>query len=200
MNVMNDLNIPPDPPETWKAKLSRIVMDYVLPYGVPYVIPIFLAWKYTRPSSAGTEEDETESLRVRLVDMKKQLKNFQGHVTNVECAELRQLKQIDHDLDRISKMLVERQDIFCSPIRRRELREKVERDLRDFAYTRSYEKDLHLYRDLEDILARDQHCGRTKEENGCLMWVYLDLWRTKTRLMAQDRVLREVKKYQAEPK
>ena len=42
MNILNDLNIPPDPPETWQAKLGRLFKDYVLPYGVPYVIPLVL--------------------------------------------------------------------------------------------------------------------------------------------------------------
>lgn len=40
---MNDLNILPDAPETWQAKISRLVRDVFLPYAVPYVIPAFLS-------------------------------------------------------------------------------------------------------------------------------------------------------------
>nr|XP_054755772.1 coiled-coil domain-containing protein 127-like [Lytechinus pictus] len=194
MNIMNDLNILPDPPETWQAKISRLVRDVFLPYAVPYVIPAFLSWKVSRGLHVDPN-DKISSLQAEIRRLKFEIENFHGHITDTQQKEYQKHIQMNRDLDAISNMLEERQDIYCSPFKHKETRLKLEKKLREYAVERPYERELKLFSGIEEILEKDCHCGTDRSENGCLMWVYMELWRTRARLNMQENVILKMRAY-----
>ena len=135
------------------------------------------------------------SLQAEVHELNQKDKDYRGHATAVQKEEQEKLRDIYRDLDAIKEMLTDRQDIFCSPFKRKETRKVVEKNLKKFVVNRSYEKDMHLYSGIEEILEHDNHCGNSRQENGCLMWVYMELWRIKARLKMQENVLSEIKDF-----
>lgn len=196
---MNDLNILPDQPETWQAKISRLVRDVFLPYAVPYVIPAFLSWKIMRGHHADPD-DRIASLQAEIRRLQQEIEGFQGHITKTQRQQYQKHIQINRDLDAISNMLEERQDIYCSPFRYKDTRLKAEKKLREYVVERPYEKELKLFSGMEEILEKDTHCGINRGENGCLMWVYMDLWRTRARLNMQENVVLKMRTYDSKSK
>lgn len=101
------------------------------------------------------------------------------------------VQEIYKDLDDIAEQLQRRQDIFCSNFVRKNNRQHIEENLKEFTYSRDYDKELRLHSGLMDILKFDNNCDSYRNHrNGCLMWVYLDMWRNMARLRKYQRIER----------
>lgn len=94
-------------------------------------------------------------------------------------------------LKELESQLVERQNIYCSYIQRREQRREVEKSMLRKASKVPIGAELDLVSDLNDIFDRDTHCAdvlnEDKRKNGSLMWVYLKYWRLQVSLQKHKR-------------
>lgn len=94
-------------------------------------------------------------------------------------------------LKELEGQLVERQNIYCSYIQRREQRREMEKSMMRKAAKGLFGAELDLVSDLNDIFDRDTYCAdilnEDKKKNGSLMWVYLRYWRLQVSLQKHKR-------------
>lgn len=94
-------------------------------------------------------------------------------------------------LKELECQLVERQNIYCSYIQRREQRREIEKSMMRKAAKGLIGAEVDLVSDLNDIFDRDTHCAdvlnEDKKKNGSLMWVYLKYWRLQVSLQKHKR-------------
>lgn len=94
-------------------------------------------------------------------------------------------------LKELESQLVERQNIYCSYVQRREQRREMEKSMLRKAAKGPIGAELDLVSDLNDIFDRDTHCADflnvDKRKNGSLMWVYLKYWRLQVSLQKHKR-------------
>lgn len=100
-------------------------------------------------------------------------------------------KQAVDTLKELESQLVERQNIYCSYIQRREQRREMEKSMLRKASKVPIGAELDLVSDLNDIFDRDTHCAdvlnEDKRKNGSLMWVYLKYWQLQVSLQKHKR-------------
>ncbi|XP_051729229.1 coiled-coil domain-containing protein 127-like [Ctenopharyngodon idella] len=90
----------------------------------------------------------------------------------------------------VEKLLMQRQQAFCSHFVYHSWREQLERDL--MAYTAKHPlAHLKMENDLRDIFNNDQSCAEylntDQRKNGSLMWLYLRYWRLQLALQTHQR-------------
>lgn len=83
-------------------------------------------------------------------------------------------------LKELEGQLVERQSIYCSLTKSRELRKDMEESMLLKVAREPIGRELQLESNLRDIFRRDTYCADwhnvDKRKNGSLMWVYLKYW------------------------
>ncbi|XP_071854186.1 coiled-coil domain-containing protein 127-like isoform X2 [Apostichopus japonicus] len=181
----------------WLSTVYRMTSDYFIPFLLP-AATAFAGWLANRKYAAKVQQNEV--LKGELTRLLEEIKEGQkvGNIFSVEDGskrmdiireEDREVSAIHKDLEEISQLLQERQDIYCSVFTRRKLRHQIEEDLKGFAFSRKYDKDIRLYRGLVDIFQYDNHCDSYgSHRNGCVMWVYMDMWRNMARLRKYQRI------------
>lgn len=94
-------------------------------------------------------------------------------------------------LKELESQLVERQNVYCSHIQRREHRVEMEKNMLLKVIKDPIGGELDLESDLSDIFKRDKHCAEflnmDKRKNGSLMWVYLKYWQLQVTLQKHKR-------------
>ncbi|XP_005065479.1 coiled-coil domain-containing protein 127 [Mesocricetus auratus] len=92
----------------------------------------------------------------------------------------------------VGEALVERQNIYCSPILPRSKRLELEKKLLVRSSVDPVAADLDMAAGLYDIFKHDKHCGdvwnTNKCKNGKLMWMYLKYWELLIELKKFKRV------------
>ncbi|CAO2622000.1 Coiled-coil domain-containing protein 127 [Lemmus lemmus] len=82
-------------------------------------------------------------------------------------------------LKEVGEALVERQNIYCSPVLPRSAKLQLEKSLLVRSSVDPVAADLEMAASLSDIF-RHKHCGdvwnTNKRQNGRLMWMYLKYW------------------------
>ncbi|XP_077990751.1 uncharacterized protein LOC144445074 [Glandiceps talaboti] len=208
MNNWNNLNIPPDH-ESWQRKVCRLATQFIIPVILP-ASTAFVVWLGHR-KSLGTEsstpakltsnrEVQTEKEAVnhtanaQVLEAKRlnlYLKERLKYEQQVQVEEEKELQGILEDLKYVRKMMVSRQDIYCSTWTPREGRKRIEKDLLVYTYNKHYDKELSFYPGMLKVLdARhgDTHCGSSKAENGSLMWEWLDGMEAKAHVRKYQRI------------
>lgn len=180
---------------------SNKVYEKTCEYLIPLLIPVttaFVGWYANRKCAAKVKQNE--ALKGELTRLREDIRDAPSlrSLPSVEDKSKRaeimkeedqELMTIRKDLDKISKLLEERQDIYCSVFTRRKNRHKIEEDLKSFAFSRRYDKDIRLYSGLVDIFQFDSHCDNYgSHRNGCMMWVYMDMWCNMARLRKYQRI------------
>ncbi|XP_022104524.1 coiled-coil domain-containing protein 127-like [Acanthaster planci] len=209
----NDLNIPPTEEPIGK-KLSRIASQLLIPVLLP-ASSIFFGWLAQRRISIQLNQLQKE--KERIADLKEDVDFLQDEVKNLSKRRLeleektsmttikrrclleeaiikeenQATQKILTELEELRPLLKQRQDIYCNPFKYRGPRLELESQLLFSAYFKPYDKDLGLYVGMQNILKHDQSCSQ--EGNGCLMWVYLQLWKTRAELLKHRRVAARMK-------
>ncbi|XP_071955751.1 coiled-coil domain-containing protein 127-like [Antedon mediterranea] len=184
---LNNLSLPPGD-EPWKQRLSRIFGE-AIPFLIPATTAFFL-WLAKRKENSNRQREE--ELQRELTALKQRENEFEAKNPQISFQKAlhqqdSEYRKINQDLDKIAEGLKDRQDIFCSVFKNKVDRLKVEKHLLDFGYSRPYDKDLTLYKGLKEIFEKDTHCGNTRDENGCMMWTLVDLWRAKAKLLKFEK-------------
>lgn len=95
-------------------------------------------------------------------------------------------------LKEVGEALVERQNIYCSPVLPRSTRLELEKNLLVRTSIEPVAADLDMAAGLTDIFKHDKHCGdvwnTNKHQNGRLMWLYLKYWELLVELKKFKRV------------
>nr|XP_020030373.1 coiled-coil domain-containing protein 127 [Castor canadensis] len=95
-------------------------------------------------------------------------------------------------LKEVGEALMERQNIYCSPVLPRSTRLELEKNLLVRASVDPVAADLEVASGLTDIFKHDKHCGdvwnTNKRQNGKLMWLYLKYWELVVELKKFKRV------------
>ncbi|XP_033109687.1 coiled-coil domain-containing protein 127-like [Anneissia japonica] len=190
---LNNLSHPPGD-EPWQHKLSRLASDIIIPFLIP-ASTAFLLWLAKRKENANHQKEE--DLQRQIVELKSREDELDARDTQASFYKFLQeedaeYRKINQDLDKIATGLKDRQDIYCSVFKKKEDRIKIESQLLEFAYSRPYDKNLKLYRGLNEIFAKDTHCGSSRDENGCLMWVWLDFWRMNSKLLKYEKASEKI--------
>nr|XP_006824782.1 PREDICTED: uncharacterized protein LOC102804501 [Saccoglossus kowalevskii] len=194
---MNDLNIPPDR-ESWSRKISRLATEFIVPVLLP-ASTVLIVWIGQRYKNIKNNEVHTNPQSKKKDAQLLYLKHRLGYEQKLQIEEEKEVQTILKDLEHIEQHLVQRQDIFCSSFKSKHDRKKVEDALLEYAYDQPYEKDIKLYKGLKKILDEncgDQHCGRNRYENGCLMWEWLDGMRAKVYLRKYQRIYSKMKDWE----
>ena len=143
-------------------------------------------------------EKTIHGLKEEVTDLKKQQESLKKDYKQIHTEETRDFDQVSGDLDKITAMLKRRQDIFCSRIKLRSVRTELEdKELKPFAYSQPYDKEFGLYRGVLDILENDTHCGSSIDNNGDLMWHYMNVWRAQAEMRMykkKDKRMTEIMK------
>ncbi|KAK2844236.1 hypothetical protein Q5P01_010895 [Channa striata] len=100
-------------------------------------------------------------------------------------------------LKELERLLVERQNAYCSLIQPRDQRLEMEKNMLLNVVKDPIGAELNLESDLKDIFKRDKHCAdllnMDKRKNGSLMWVYLKYWQLQVTVQkhkkAEDAIL-----------
>ncbi len=206
----NNLNIPPTE-EPISKKISRIASQRM-----PLVLPastFFIGWLAERRVSfqlsqlsekqeQQKKEAETQvhnAIQLQQEQTGRRMTSFQQKlaIEIIQKQEQHSTERILLELDELKPLLKERQQIFCNMFISRENRFPVEKKLKDITYSKPYDKELGLYKGMQDILRNDKHCGDVNHDGGkqgCLMWVYMDFWKAQIQLMKYKNIYDRVKK------
>ncbi|XP_038052203.1 coiled-coil domain-containing protein 127-like [Patiria miniata] len=209
----NDLNFPPTE-EPFVKKLSRIATQLIVPVLLP-ASSVFVGWLAQRRISVQLSElrkekqqvddlkENMESLQAEMEVLMKKRDVYEGNlgITTIKRRQLLEeailkeeeesTEKILKDLEELRPLLKQRQDIYCSSLRSRRNRWKIEEKLKRMTYAKPYDKELGLNKGMQDIFQNDKTCG--PETNGCLMWVYLDFWKTQAQLLKYKEVASRMK-------
>uniref|UniRef100_A0A4W3J275 Coiled-coil domain containing 127a n=1 Tax=Callorhinchus milii TaxID=7868 RepID=A0A4W3J275_CALMI len=83
----------------------------------------------------------------------------------------------------VERLLVDRQNLFCSHFVPRHNRLDLEKNMLYRAATDSMAKRVGIEAGLKDIFKHDKHCANPlntdKQKNGRLMWNSIEKWKTK---------------------
>ncbi|XP_071804432.1 uncharacterized protein [Asterias amurensis] len=208
----NNLNIPPTE-EPIARRISRIASQLM-----PLLLPastFFIGWLAERRVSiqlsqlsekqeqykkeAETQVNNAATPRGPLEQTGDRMTSFQRKLAIEDIQRQEELitERMMLELDDLRPLLKERQQIFCNMFTSRENRFPVEKELKDLTYSKSYDKELGLYKGMQDILRNDKHCGDVNHDGGkqgCLMWVYMDFWKAQIQLMKYKNIYDRVKK------
>lgn len=199
VNEPNDLN--KNEGQSWSVLISKLTSSVIIPILMP-TATAFIGWLAHRKYERKVKElekmnEELSSVRRELTDLKDDNRLAVSSAVHqsirasiIQEEEVR-VQEIYKDLDHIAEQLQRRQDIFCSNFVRRQNRQQIEENLKEFTDSRDYDKDLRLHSGVMDILKFDNNCDNYRNHrNGCLMWVYLDTWRNMARLRKYQRIER----------
>nr|XP_046255562.1 coiled-coil domain-containing protein 127a [Scatophagus argus] len=94
-------------------------------------------------------------------------------------------------LKELEGQLVERQNVYCSPLQPRDQRLEMEKNMLLKVVREPIGAELDLESDLKDIFKRDKYCAdllnMDKRKNGSLMWVYLRYWQLQVTVQKHKR-------------
>ncbi|XP_048224435.1 coiled-coil domain-containing protein 127 [Perognathus longimembris pacificus] len=133
-----------------------------------------------------------EQERARVLQEKSQVQPLRS--VYLSCLEEEQdwQKKAQLTLKEVGEALMERQNIYCSPVLPRRVRLQLEKNLLVRVSMDSVATDLDMAAGLTDIFKHDKHCGdiwnTNKRQNGRLMWLYLKYWELVVELKKFKRV------------
>ena len=152
---------------------------------------------------AQKENEDVRNLSEDVHNLKTELALLESQHRSFSTGELKKLQQqvlqeeqedfhkVSKDLDYLKDLLITRQRIYCSPFTSRFHRFKLEEQIKNQTYERSYDKDLGLNKGVLDIIDNEKHCG-VNGRNGHLMWVYMDLWKARAQMRMYKHVVKRI--------
>ncbi|XP_070534857.1 coiled-coil domain-containing protein 127-like [Ptychodera flava] len=143
-----------------------------------------------------------------FVDLKEQndahanyLKKRRDYEQRVLVEEEKNLQAILLDMEETERKMRKRQDIYCSRLKSKSDRDRIEKDLLNSARRQPYDKEYSFSEGMQNILDEEQgdtHCGDSYFGNGRRMWKWLNEIKAQAHIKKHERIYKKMCEWEKE--